>query len=130
MDELGSQDGSTTEKFYDSDAEAKKESLKISLELIKQQITLATVVVGLSTRFDMDSPSVSSVEILVLKAGVFFMVVSFLSGVFALSSIAYAVRKNKSSNIVKQPNIEKLSICQGFFFVSGVVFLSIFVLFS
>lgn len=130
MENLGSTDNSSHESFYGSDLEARREGLKIALELIKQQITLATIVVGLSIRFDSKSTSVNIQDIVVLKIGIALMVVSFILGIFALSSIAYAVRKNRSNDIVQQKNVKRFSVGQGLFFVSGVISLSVFVIFN
>lgn len=112
---------------FDHDRQARHEGQKVSLELIKQLLTLSTVVVGLSVRFVQGDSDQSSV---LLKIGILGMLVSVFSGVFALMSMTYLVRKNQIHTMYQKGFFLPLYRTQLFSFLVGAFFLSAFILFS
>jgi hypothetical protein len=112
---------------YDDDRQARHEAQKVSLELIKQLLTLSTVVLGLSVRFvqaDVDQ------SLLILKTGIVGMLISVFAGIFALANMSYLVRKNQLHIMYQKGFFLPAFRTQFVGFAFGAFFLSVFVLFG
>ncbi|MBV9389004.1 MAG: hypothetical protein JOZ78_21520 [Chroococcidiopsidaceae cyanobacterium CP_BM_ER_R8_30] len=116
-----------------SDAqEAKKKSLDLTIELVKQQITLASVIVGFAVNFSrggLPSNIASNIILInIFKASIASLTLSFLCGVITISLISVGVRKNQVDSVLRIKRVGSLGIIQGFLFVCGVILLAVFII--
>jgi hypothetical protein len=110
---------------YESLSEALKKSIDLTIELVKQQITLSAVLIGFAlafTRLD------SSINASILKSGVLLLTLSFVAGIFCISILSTRVGRQMPGNILNLNSIRFLGVMQGLSFVAGVIFLSVFIL--
>ncbi|PSB30153.1 hypothetical protein [Stenomitos frigidus] len=119
---------STAPKLYVDDNLARQKSLDIAIELVKQQVTLASVLVGLGLTFANNFRNTPT-EI-ILKISLICLIFSFVAGVLAISIISSVVAKNKKgSEVTQHKTVRPLGIFQGIMFVSGVVAMALSVIF-
>lgn len=111
---------------YGTAEEANQKGLEVAIDLVKQQVTLASVLIGFALAFTrVDDLS----NILMLKSAVLGLVISFVSGILALSIIATTIRRNRPGIVVARPTIQLFAIVQGLSFVTGVSLIALFVIF-
>lgn len=109
--------------LYEDQDKANQKSLDITLELVKQQITLSSVLIGLSLAF----ASNKSLEAL-LGVSILLFILSIICGVLLISTISTKVRKNSIEVITSIPSIKKLGMIQGFAFISGLITMALSIL--
>lgn len=114
-----------SKKLYEDDSEAERKSLDVAIELVKQQITLASVLVGLALTFSNNYKNAPTEAI--LKLSILCLVLSFVAGIMAISIISSVIARNKR-DITKHRTVRPLGVLQGIAFVSGVLLMALSVL--
>jgi hypothetical protein len=109
---------------YESDREAIQKSVDFTVDLVKQQIVSAIFLIGFSLAF---ARTELSDGISFLKIAVFFLMVSFICGIFCVSIIATRVGRNIDSNPSSIPSVKFFGILQGISFIVGVLLIGLFV---
>lgn len=110
---------------HNNNDEMGKMSINFSVDLVKQEVTLAAFLVGFALAFTRLETLPSSIWL--LKLGVTSLTVSFTTGLLCLSTVAQAAQRLSVNQLLSHKGFVTWGIVQGISIITGIILLTLFI---